>query len=37
MSNKSSSERSMKQKALHELREFVVLSLYLALFFCAPS
>ena len=35
MSNQSSSERSMKQKALHELRELVVLSLYLALFFCA--
>ena len=35
MNNESSSARGMKQKALHELRELLVLSLYLAFFFCA--
>ena len=35
MADKSSSERSLKQKAVHELKEMVVLSLYLAFFFCA--
>jgi hypothetical protein len=35
MSNEASSERSIKQKALHELREMIVLALYLAFFFCA--
>jgi hypothetical protein len=37
MNDKSSSERSLKQKALHELRELVGLSLYLAFFFCAVA
>ena len=37
MNNPSSSERSLKQKALHELRELVALSLYLAFFFCAVA
>lgn len=35
MNTKSSSEASLKQKAVHELREFAVLSLYLGFFFCA--
>ena len=35
MNDKGSAERSIKQKALHELREMVVLTLYLAFFFCA--
>ena len=35
MTSKSSSERSLKQKARHELRELIALSLYLAFFFCA--
>ena len=35
MADKSSSERSLKQKAAHELKEMVVLFLYLAFFFCA--
>lgn len=35
MNDKSSSERSLKQKAMHELRELVVLTFYLAFFFCA--
>ena len=35
MNDKSSSERSLKQKAMHELKELAVLSLYLAFFFCA--
>jgi len=35
MSVKDSSAPGIKQKALHELREFVALSLYLAFFFCA--
>ena len=37
MNDKSSSERSLKQKAMHELRELVVLTLYLAFFFCAVA
>lgn len=35
MNQQSSSERNLKQKALHELRELVGLSLYLIFFFCA--
>jgi hypothetical protein len=35
MSDKSLSKSGLKQKALHELREFVTLSIYLAVFFCA--
>jgi hypothetical protein len=35
MTDTSSSKRSLKQKAVHELREMVVLFLYLAFFFCA--
>jgi hypothetical protein len=35
MNEKSSSERSLKQKALHELKDLLVLSVYLAFFFCA--
>lgn len=35
MNDQSSSGASMKQKALHEFRELVALSLYLGFFFCA--
>jgi hypothetical protein len=35
MSDKSSSSSTLKQKAKHELKELVVLSGYLAFFFCA--
>lgn len=35
MTEKSSSGASLKEKALHELRQFVALSLYLAFFFLA--
>jgi len=35
MNTKSSTGPGLKQKALHELREMVVLTLYLAFFFCA--
>ena len=35
MDSKNPAQPSLKQKATHELQEFVVISLYLALFFCA--
>ena len=35
MDSKNPAQPSLKQKATHELQDFVVISLYLALFFCA--
>lgn len=35
MDSKNPAQPSLKQKAMHEVQDFVVISLYLALFFCA--
>lgn len=35
MSSKNSKAADLKQKALHESKQFVAISLYLAFFFCA--
>ena len=37
MSDKNSKAADLKQKAVHEFKQFVAISLYLAFFFCAVT